>query len=45
MNADRPRPARKPWSQMSRSEQIAAVAIWGVVAALFISIGVTLLLS
>jgi hypothetical protein len=44
MSAERPRPAKKPWAQMSRFERATAVAIWGLVAALFVSIAVTLLL-
>ena len=42
--ADRPKPVKKPWAQMTRAERATAVAIWGVVAALFVSIAVTLLL-
>lgn len=45
MGADRPgRGAGKSWAEMSRSERATTVAIWGMVAALFLSIGVTLFL-
>lgn len=42
--SDRPKPVKKSWAQMTRAERVTTVAVWGVVAALFVSIAVTLLL-